>query len=116
MYVLADREQIKSVVGELLTNAAAALCPETGQITLRCQDGGSGELVEVQVRDNGCGMNPAVLQRAFDPFFSHRSAGRRRGLGLPRAYRAIEAHNGRIWLESRPDEGTTVHVLLPRTA
>lgn len=60
-------------------------------------------------------MTPAVLQRAFDPFFSHRNAGRARGLGLPRAYRIVEAHGGRIWLESRPDEGTTAHVLLPRT-
>jgi len=45
---------------------------------------------------------------------AHRAAGRGRGLGLPRAYRIVEAHGGRIWLESQPDDGTTVHVLLPR--
>jgi hypothetical protein len=67
----------------------------------------------VRVEDDGVGMTPAVLQRAFDPFFSHRQAGRGRGLGLPRAYRIVEAHGGRIWLESRPGEGTAAHVVLP---
>ena len=69
--------------------------------------------VEVAVRDTGIGMDPSVLQRAFDPFYSHRPAGRARGLGLAHAHRIIEAHGGRIWLQSRPDEGTTVHVVLP---
>jgi signal transduction histidine kinase len=58
-------------------------------------------------------MSPRVLQRAFDPFFSHRAAGRGRGLGLPRAYRIVESHRGHIWLESQPGEGTTAHVFLP---
>ena len=57
-------------------------------------------------------MSPAVLDRAFDPFFSHRNAGRGRGLGLARAHRIIEAHGGRVWLESKPDAGTTAHVVL----
>lgn len=112
--VLADREQIKMVLRELVSNATDAAAENGGTIVLRYQPALHADTLEVLVEDSGCGMSPAVLQRAFDPFFSHRSAGRGRGLGLPRAYRIVEAHGGRIWLESRPDEGTTAHVLLPR--
>lgn len=112
--VLADREQMKTVVRELISNATDAVAENNGTIILRWQPAVRENVVEVLVEDTGCGMTPVVLQRALDPFFSHRRAGRGRGLGLPRAYRIVEAHGGRIWLESRPDEGTTVHVLLPR--
>jgi signal transduction histidine kinase len=112
--VSADRDQLKTVFRELVSNAADAVSANGGGILLRCQSGPQEDMVEVLVADSGCGMSPAVLQRAFDPFYSHRQAGRGRGLGLPRAYRIVEAHGGRIWLESRPDEGTTAHVLLPR--
>ena len=114
--VVGDPAQIKTVVRELVGNASDAVDPERGTITLRCRPAVQANMVELLVEDNGCGMAPAVLQRAFDPFYSHRKAGRRRGLGLPRAYRIVESHGGRIWLESRPDEGTTAHVLLPRAA
>ncbi len=112
--VRVDREQMKTVFEELLRNAADAVAANDGTVVLRCQPSLHPDTVEVLVEDNGCGMGPAVLQRAFDPFYSHRHAGRGRGLGLPRAYRIVESHGGRIWLESRPDEGTTAHVLVPR--
>jgi putative nucleotidyltransferase with HDIG domain len=112
--VLGDREQLKTVFRELLNNATDALAEDGGSIVLRCRPAARPDALEVTVEDNGCGMSSAVLQRAFDPFFSHRRAGRGRGLGLPRAYRIIEAHAGHIWLESRVDEGTTAHVVLPR--
>lgn len=112
--VLADREQLKTVFLELISNAADAIASTDGAIELRYQPTLQEDTLEVLVTDSGCGMTPAVLQRSFDPFYSHRHAGRGRGLGLPRAYRIIEAHGGRIWLESHPDEGTTAHVLLPR--
>jgi signal transduction histidine kinase len=112
--VLADREQLKTVFRELIANAADAVAANNGTIVLHFQPALPDDTLEVLVQDAGCGMTPAVLQRAFDPFFSHRAAGRGRGLGLPRAYRIVEAHGGRIWLESQPDDGTTVHVLLPR--
>ena len=111
---LANREQLATVFRELIGNAHDALGDNGGSIVLRCQAAAESGMLEVVVQDNGCGMAPVVLQRAFDPFYSHRQAGRGRGLGLPRAYRIVEAHGGRIWLESRVDEGTTAHVLLPR--
>lgn len=112
--VWADREQLKTVFRELIGNAANAVAENEGTVVIRWQAALDANMVEVLVEDTGCGMMPAVQQRAFDPFFSHRKAGRGRGLGLPRAYRIVEAHGGRIWLESQQGEGTTVHVLLPR--
>jgi putative nucleotidyltransferase with HDIG domain len=114
--VLADHKQMKTVFRELMSNAADAVAENNGTIILRWQPALAADMAEVRVEDTGCGMTPAVLQRALDPFFSHRRAGRGRGLGLPRAYRIVEAHGGRIWLESQPDEGTVVHILLPRAA
>jgi len=133
--IMADADQIKRVFAELVANAAQAVGTNDGSITMECTAGPvrpaglarSGldirdrpavhppatDWVEVVVRDTGIGMDPGVLQRAFDPFYSHRPAGRARGLGLAHAHRIVEAHGGRIWLESRPDEGTTVHVVLP---
>ncbi len=69
--------------------------------------------VVVTVTDNGCGMDDHTVKRAFDPFFSAKPAGRRRGLGLPKALRWIEASGGSIRLESRLGIGTRAVALLP---
>lgn len=127
--VVADREQLKAVLLELVRNAAEAVAENEGGITLAARveiadwnkcgqtqtafEGASRSFAHLAVRDTGCGMTPSVASRAFEPFYSHRAAGRRRGLGLPRAHRVIEAQNGRIWLESAPNQGTTVHIVLP---
>lgn len=111
--IQADPAQLRVVLLELIGNARDALLERPGKLSINCRPQITDEVVEIIVRDTGAGMPPAVLQRAFDPFYSHRKAGRRRGLGLPRAHRIVEAHGGRIWLESRVDEGTTAHVLLP---
>ncbi len=124
-----DRAQVRRVLAELLSNARDATSENGGRVVLEWRRGrtlmpplssdaaeartDSAPWCEITVRDSGCGMAPAVLQRAFDPFYSHRTAGRRRGLGLARAFRIIEAHGGRIWLESRVNEGTAAHLLLP---
>jgi signal transduction histidine kinase len=58
-------------------------------------------------------MDAATVKRAFHPFFSNKPAGRRRGLGLAKALRWIEASGGSIRLESRPGQGTRGVILLP---
>lgn len=114
--VPAEPAQLKTLLCELLANATDAISEKQGTISVLCRPAVLDGFVEIIVTDTGCGMPPNVLQRAFDPFFSHRRAGRGRGLGLPRAYRIVEGHGGRIWLESVPDEGTTAHILLPTAA
>lgn len=111
--ISADAAQLRTAFRELLANAFDALAESGGFIAVNCVTRPADEIVETTVRDNGIGMPPAVLERAFDPFFSHRRAGRGRGFGLARAYRIVEMHGGRLWLQSRAGEGTTAHVLLP---
>ncbi len=113
--LVSDPKQLRVVVRELLQNAVEATADNQGLITITCRPAETIDGFEIQVSDKGRGMPPSIQERAFDPFFSHRKAGRRRGLGLPRAYRILESLDGRIWLESRPNEGTIVNVLLPRT-
>jgi signal transduction histidine kinase len=72
-----------------------------------------GSCVSVVVEDSGCGMKPEVLERAFDPFFTTKFTGR--GLGLPAVRGIVRAHGGKLWLRSRPVEGTRVEVWLPYT-
>jgi signal transduction histidine kinase len=87
--------------------------PHRAKLIVNC----SGELTDdtrtVEVCDNGIGMNREVQERAFAPFFSHRPAGRRRGLGLSRALRLVEINRGEVHLDSRPDGGTRVIFRLP---
>jgi signal transduction histidine kinase len=61
-------------------------------------------------------MEEATQKRAFDPFFSVKPAGRRRGLGLAKALRWVESSGGSIRLESRPGQGTRSIILLPAVA
>lgn len=125
--VAIDRAQFQIVLDELIENATHAVAENEGviHIGLRYDDAQSPPglrrreptdvgWVEIVVRDTGVGMPADVAERAFDPFFSHRPAGRGRGLGLARAYRIVEAHGGRLWVDSRPGEGSTFHIVLPR--
>jgi len=127
LIVRADPAQLGAVFEALLDNAveaagfAAAASsespPPAGQENVRIQinsaSSASDEIVVVSVTDHGPGMTPEVLEHALDPFFSHRPAGRGRGLGLSRAYSLTLSNGGRLWLESTPGAGTTVFVELP---
>jgi signal transduction histidine kinase/CheY-like chemotaxis protein len=73
----------------------------------------AGDYVELSVRDDGCGMSPEVLERAFEPFFSTKENKKRSGLGLPMVYGTIQQHSGGLKVESRPGGGTTVRIVLP---
>jgi signal transduction histidine kinase len=105
-------------LGELIGNALQAIEPGPdakgkGKVEIHAgYDAASGQ-VALSIADNGCGMDEQTLKRAFDPFFSAKPAGRRRGMGLAKALRWIEASGGSIRLESQPGQGTRSVVLLP---
>ena len=108
-----DAALVAVALAELVGNAVQATDPKTGKITLAAGLTAGSNHVAITVTDNGCGMDEATAKRAFDPFFSGRPAGRRRGLGLAKAQRIVEAGGGSIRLDSRPGHGTTAVVLLP---
>ena len=109
-----DPDQVAAALGEIVRNAVEACShAEGGTVTLLVQALAAERSVRFVVTDDGPGMDPTVRARAFDPFYSGYEAGRRRGLGLPRAYRAVQANGGDITLESAPGGGTTVRVTFP---
>ena len=107
--VLADHEQIQTVVTNLLLNARDAL-GQGGRIRVRTEDlGGS---VVLSVADNGCGMSAAFLKDClFRPFQSTKKKGL--GIGMYQSRMIVEAHGGSIRVESEAGTGTTFRVSFP---
>lgn len=114
--VYADAGQLADILDALIHNAVEAATQERREIKINSPSRASDETVRLVVEDRGAGMSPEVREHAFDPFFSHRPAGRGRGLGLSRAYRLAEINGGALWLESTLHEGTRVTLELPAHA
>jgi CheY-like chemotaxis protein len=76
----------------------------------------SGDYVRIAVTDSGTGMTPETQKHAFEPFFTTKGVGKGTGLGLSQVYGFAKQSGGTATLESRPGEGTTVTLLLPRAA
>jgi PAS domain S-box-containing protein len=122
-----DASQIRQALTNLFSNAVLALGRGKGTITVRTGAASfavagpddsdtpaavpEGSYAIVEVIDDGCGMEPAELVRAFEPFFSGRFGGR--GLGLAAAYGIARSHGGSVELDSRAGEGTRVRMLFP---
>jgi signal transduction histidine kinase len=112
--IRADASQIAKLFDEVIRNAAEAMDKSDNPLlTINCTGHVTDDKVVIEVTDNGCGMSASVLEEAMTPFFSHRTAGRGRGLGLSRAVRYAEINNARLRLTSRENEGTVVLIELP---
>ena len=104
-----DPAQIQSVVTNLLMNAREALGTD-GRIRVSTR-ASKGRAV-LTVEDNGCGMSAEYVKESlFRPFQSTKSKGL--GIGIFQARLIVEAHSGKMDVESTPDRGTTFHVTLP---
>jgi len=107
--VRVDRRRFQQVVANLVTNALDAIAPGgTVRVRASCDRDGFRLVVE----DDGPGMDAATLDRVQAPFVTTKAHGT--GLGLPLAKRLVEAHGGRLLLESAPGRGTRAIVTLPR--
>jgi PAS domain S-box-containing protein len=123
--VLADAGELELAVLNLAVNARDAM-PRGGVLRLSAAnaeldpltdpDGLGGEFVRLEVEDSGDGMPPEVLGRVFEPFFSTKEVGRGTGLGLAQVYGFARQSGGAARIASRPGRGTTVSLLLPRSA
>jgi signal transduction histidine kinase len=108
------------VLINLLINARQAM-PGGGVITIRLAQERPGETIELSVRDTGCGIPPEKLPKIFDRFFTTKtgpdaSGKGGTGLGLAMCRDIIEAHHGRIRVESTPGRGTAFTLKLPPAA
>lgn len=108
--VRCDRDRILQVLGNLVSNAIK-FCRPGDSVELRAAVEGSE--ARISVRDSGPGIAAEQLPHVFEPFWSGRSDKRGTGLGLFISRRIVEAHGGRIWVESAPGRGSTFAFTLP---
>jgi CheY-like chemotaxis protein len=116
--VEADPTQIEQVLVNLAVNARDAM-PSGGELHIGLANLPTGlegsPAVRLTVRDTGTGMTPAVVERAFEPFYSTKPKGEGTGLGLATVYGIVTRAGGTIEIDSTPSVGTTIRVLLPAT-
>ena len=106
-----DGQEIKQVVLNLIVNALESMDAHgTLRIDTRYRQG----MAEMVFADDGCGMEPDVLENIFEPFFTKRREGKGTGLGLSITHRIISQHQGEIMAASAgADQGSTFTVRLP---
>ena len=115
--VSANPGQLQQVLLNLLVNARQAMAGG-GRLILRLSYDEPSGLVDMMVRDTGCGMTPDVMRRIFEPRFSTKSGPDETGkggtgLGLSACKEIVDAHRGRIRVESAPGKGTAITIRLP---
>ena len=116
-----DESLIKQVIMNMLVNARHAIEGE-GSITIKtrlrdakdCPESvaKNGDMVEISIRDTGCGIPQQDLQKIFDPFFTTKGVGKGTGLGLSVSHGTVESHRGAIEVESVVGEGTEFRIYL----
>ena len=118
--VMANPGQIQQVLLNLLVNARQAMTGG-GRVILRLAHDEITGFVDLMVRDTGCGMTPEVMRRIFEPHFTTKQGPDETGkggsgLGLSACREIVEAHRGRIRVESAPGRGTAITIRLPVAA
>jgi two-component system sensor histidine kinase HydH len=106
--VSADAGKLRQVIANVVVNAVEAT-PPSGTITINAQT--HGDRATLTVADDGPGIAPEIKDQIFEPFVTTKSHGT--GLGLAIAHAIVDAHGGRIVVESSPDTGTLVSLQLP---
>jgi len=110
IYVNCDKEQLLRVFTNLIKNAVQSI-PQTrdGKITITLAKENSFYLISIT--DNGAGINDELKEKIFVPNFTTKTGGT--GLGLAMSKNIIESFNGKIWFETKVNEGTTFSISLP---
>ena len=110
----ADAKKIADMLTNVLDNAVK-FTPSMGKISISARK--EGEMVHISVKDTGIGIPAELVPHLFQKFYQIDPSIRRKyggtGLGLFISRNIVEAHKGKIWIESEDSQGTTVHILLP---
>jgi signal transduction histidine kinase len=108
--LILDEARFTRCLANIIKNAKEAV-GDQGTITIQFREAGSE--LRVSISDNGPGIPESIRSRIFEPFVSY---GKKHGtgLGMAIAKSTVDAHGGRIWLESEMGKGTTFHVVLPK--
>jgi PAS domain S-box-containing protein len=122
----ADPTQIHQIVINLCTNAAHAMEQDGGVLDVRLSNVRldqaaallhhslpPGDYVQLRVSDTGCGIDPKIKDRIFDPYFTTKESGKGSGIGLSVVHGIVRDHSGAIDIESKVGAGTTVKVFFP---
>jgi signal transduction histidine kinase len=114
--IQADRQQLRQLFLNLLTNAGDAM-PQGGTLTLNAKRSllRDAEAVQIDFSDSGEGISTENLEKIWEPFFTTKPEGKGTGLGLAICRRIVEEHGGKIDIESSAGSGTTVHIGFPAT-
>ncbi|HVU07437.1 MAG TPA: ATP-binding protein [Verrucomicrobiae bacterium] len=112
--LISDPSDLREAMINLIFNAVDAL-PRGGVITLvtRTTNHEGKKQLQIEVRDNGIGMDEATRQRCLEPFFSTKAKRGGTGLGLAMVYGMMQRHNGNIEVESSPGHGTCMRLTFP---
>jgi signal transduction histidine kinase len=109
--ITADGNQLSQILMNLMLNAAEAM-PQGGSIVIDAHKIKFTDNVEISVSDTGCGIPADILPHVLEPFFTTKR-GKGTGLGLSISHAYVRSHGGDIRVESIPDRGTTVRIVLP---
>jgi two-component system sensor histidine kinase PilS (NtrC family) len=101
-WAIADGDKIKQVFWNICENSVRAM-KNGGTLTVAVDMSGSDW--QISFTDTGMGMTPQQVEKIFEPFQSNFEGGT--GLGLAIVYQIVQAHEGKVWARSKPDEGTT---------
>jgi len=124
--ILADSTEISQVLINLCTNATHAMGEDRAVLDVRLtpvtldasaaaryEDLKAGDYAALVVTDSGTGINPDILDRIFDPYFTTKDVDQGLGMGLAVVHGIVKKHHGAITVDSTPGKGTTVEVLFP---
>lgn len=123
--VEANEDQLNQLLFNLSFNASNAMTGDDQRLKIQIaktdsavkinsiQEESSTESVSLFVTDNGSGMEPEVVDRIFDPYFTTKEFGKGSGLGLSIVHGIVKSHKGEISVESQPGQGTTFQIQLP---
>jgi PAS domain S-box-containing protein len=124
--ILFDPAQLEQIIINLVVNAKDVLPQNGGVVTLEtanvtidetfCEQHHPchpGSYVLLSISDNGAGMTEEIKAKIFEPFFTTKPPGQGTGLGLSMVYGAIKQSHGFIWVDSKPQQGTTFRIYLP---